>query len=195
MRKSIATVSLSGMLPEKLEAAAAARFDGVEIFENDLLQFPGTPALRRMCAGLGLRIDMFQPFRDFDGVSAEQLLRNLDRAERKFDVMEQLGTDLILVCANISASASDDLALRAEQMALLAERAARRKLRIAFEALAWGGAVRTYRQVWDIVQRANQPNLGVALDSFHTLALRDDWQAIKDIPGQRIFYMQLADAP
>lgn len=196
MRKSIATVSLSGMLPEKLEAAAAARFDGVEIFENDLLQFPGKPAdVRRLCADLGLRIDMFQPFRDFDGVAPEQLQRNLDRAERKFDVMEQLGTDLILVCANISASASSDLDLRAEQMALLAERAARRKFRIAFEALAWGGAVKYYRQVWDIVQRANRPNLGVALDSFHTLALKDDWHPIKDIPGQRIFYVQLADAP
>lgn len=196
MRKSIATVSLSGMLPEKLEAAAAARFDGVEIFENDLLQFPGTPGdIRRLCADLGLRIDMFQPFRDFEGVSPEQLLRNLDRAERKFDVMEQLGTDLILVCANISESASGDLDLRAEQMALLAERAARRKMRIAFEALAWGGAVKYYRQVWEIVQRANRPNLGVALDSFHTLALKDDWHPIKDIPGQRIFYMQLADAP
>ena len=196
MRKSIATVSLSGMLPEKLEAAAAARFDGVEIFENDLLQFPGTPGdVRRICQDLGLRIDMFQPFRDFEGVSPEQLLRNLDRAERKFDVMEQLGTELILVCANISESASNDLDLRAEQMALLAERAARRKIRIAFEALAWGGAVKTWRQVWDIVQRANQPNLGVALDSFHTLVLKDDWRGIKDIPGQRIFYMQLADAP
>jgi 4-hydroxyphenylpyruvate dioxygenase len=196
MRKSIATVSLSGMLPEKLEAAAAARFDGVEIFENDLLQFPGTPAeVRRICSDLGLRIDMFQPFRDFEGVSPEQLQRNLDRAERKFDVMEELGTELILVCANISESASNDLDLRAEQMALLAERAARRKLRIAFEALAWGGAVKHYREVWDIVQRANQPNLGVALDSFHTLVLKDDWRPIKDIPGQRIFHMQLADAP
>ena len=39
MRRSIATVSLSGMLREKLEAIAAARFDGVEIFENDLLTF------------------------------------------------------------------------------------------------------------------------------------------------------------
>jgi 4-hydroxyphenylpyruvate dioxygenase len=196
MRKSIATVSLSGMLPEKLEAAAAARFDGVEIFENDLLQFPGTPGdVRRICLDLGLRIDMFQPFRDFEGVSPEQLQRNLDRAERKFDVMEELGTELILVCANISESASGDLGLRAEQMALLAERAARRKIRIAFEALAWGGAVKTWRQVWDIVQRANQPNLGVALDSFHTLVLKDDWHGLKDIPGQRIFYMQLADAP
>jgi len=196
MRKSIATVSLSGMLPEKLEAAAAARFDGVEIFENDLLQFPGTPGeVRRLCRDLGLRIDMFQPFRDFEGVAPDQLQRNLDRAERKFDVMEELGTELILVCANIAESASSDLDLRAEQMALLAERAARRKIRIAFEALAWGGAVKTWRQVWDIVERANQPNLGVALDSFHTLVLKDDWQGLKDIPGQRIFYLQLADAP
>ena len=37
MHRCIATVSLSGMLREKLQAAAAARFDSVEIFENDLL--------------------------------------------------------------------------------------------------------------------------------------------------------------
>ncbi|MDB5918301.1 MAG: 4-hydroxyphenylpyruvate dioxygenase [Massilia sp.] len=196
MRKSIATVSLSGMLAEKLEAIAAARFDGVEIFENDLLNFPGTPRdVRRLCAELGLRIDMFQPFRDFDGVSPEQLKRNLDRAERKFDVMQELGTDLVLVCANIADTASNDLDLRAEQLRLMAERAARRGLRIALEALAWGGAVNRFAQVWDIVQRADHPHLGVALDSFHTLALRDDFRPIKDIPGERIFYVQLADAP
>ena len=89
MRRSIATVSLSGMLREKLQAAAAARFDGVEIFENDLLQFPGSPRdVRCIAEDLGLSIDMFQPFRDFDGVTPAQLLRNLDRAERKFDVMD-----------------------------------------------------------------------------------------------------------
>lgn len=43
MQRSIATVSLSGTLPEKLEAIAAAGFDGVEIFENDLLYYDGSP--------------------------------------------------------------------------------------------------------------------------------------------------------
>jgi 4-hydroxyphenylpyruvate dioxygenase len=196
MRKSIATVSLSGMLAEKLEAAAAARFDGVEIFENDLLNFPGTPGdVRRLCAELGLRIEMFQPFRDFDGVSPEQLQRNLDRAERKFDVMQELGTDLLLVCANIADTASPDLDLRAQQLRLMAERAARRGMRIALEALAWGSAVNRFGQVWEIVRRADHPHLGVALDSFHTLAIRDDFRPIKDIPGERIFFVQLADAP
>lgn len=76
MRRSIATVSLSGMLREKLQAAAAAHFDGIEIFENDLLQFPGSPReVRLMAEDLGLTIDMFQPFRDFDGTTPAQLAR------------------------------------------------------------------------------------------------------------------------
>ena len=67
--KSIATVSLSGTLPEKLEAAAAVGFDGVEIFENDLLTYDGSPAdIRRIAEGLGLEITIFQPFRDFEAM-------------------------------------------------------------------------------------------------------------------------------
>ena len=65
MQRSIATVSLSGTLPEKLEAIAAAGFDGVEIFENDLLYYDGSPReIKQMCADLGIAITLFQPFRD-----------------------------------------------------------------------------------------------------------------------------------
>jgi hypothetical protein len=52
MRTSIATVSLSGSLGEKLEAIAAAKFDAVEIFENDLVTFNGTPSRPPRCKGL-----------------------------------------------------------------------------------------------------------------------------------------------
>ena len=37
MQTSIATVSISGTLESKLRAIAQAGFNGVEIFENDLL--------------------------------------------------------------------------------------------------------------------------------------------------------------
>jgi 4-hydroxyphenylpyruvate dioxygenase len=196
MRHSIATVSLSGMLREKLEAVAAARFDGVEIFENDLLQFNGSPRdVRRICEDLGLTIDLFQPFRDFEGVTPAQLQRNLDRAERKFDLMQELGTDLVLVCSNVQPGTSDEPALMADQLRQLAERAARRGLRIGYEALAWGATVSRFGQAWDIVQRADHPHLGLILDSFHTLALKDDWRSIAALPGERIFFVQLADAP
>jgi 4-hydroxyphenylpyruvate dioxygenase len=196
MRRSIATVSLSGMLREKLQAIAAARFDGVEIFENDLLQFSGKPQeVRAMAADLGLAIDMFQPFRDFDGSTPAQVARSLDRVERKFDVMDALGTDLLLVCSNVQPDALADTDRLAEQFALLAEAAGRRGKRIAYEALAWGSQIKLYSQVWEVVRKVNHPALGLTLDSFHTLSLRDDPAQIRQIPADRIFYVQLADAP
>src|ERR1700742_103613 len=106
LRKCIATVALSGTLPDKLEAIAAVGFDGVEIMESDLLSFDGSPAdVRRICADLGLAIDLYQPFRDFEAMPEPQRTRAMDRAERKFDVMQALGTDLLLVCSNIHPAA------------------------------------------------------------------------------------------
>lgn len=196
MKKSIATVSVSGMLAQKLAAISAARFDGVEIFENDLLQFSGTPRdVRHMADDLGLSIDLFQPFRDFEGVGAAQLQRNLDRAERKFDLMQELGAPLMLVCSNAQPDTSADCELIAAQLRELADRAGRRGLRIGYEALAWGTQTNRFAQAWEAVRLADHPHLGLILDSFHTLVLKDDWAPIADIPGDRIFYVQLADAP
>jgi 4-hydroxyphenylpyruvate dioxygenase len=196
MRRSIATVCLSGTLKEKLEAIAAARFDGIEVFENDLIYFNGSPSdVRSMAADLGLGIDLYQPFRDFEGVPDALFRRNLDRAERKFDVMQALGAPMMLVCSNVSPSALADDERAAAQLHELAERAARRNLLIGYEALAWGKHVKRYSQVWSIVQRANHPHLGVIVDSFHSLSLGDDPAGIAEIPGEKIFFVQLADAP
>jgi 4-hydroxyphenylpyruvate dioxygenase len=196
MRKSIATVSLSGTLREKLEAIAAARFDGYELFENDLIYFNGSPAtVARIGADLGLTCELYQPFRDFEGAPDALFRKNLDRAERKFDVMQALGARLMLVCSNTSPHLIPDEERMAAQLYELAERAARRNLRIGFEALAWGRAVNLYSQAWSIVKRANHPHLGLIVDSFHTLSLRDDPSGIAKIPGEKIFFMQLADAP
>lgn len=196
MQRSIATVSLSGTLPEKLEAIAAAGFDGVEIFENDLLYYAGSPReVRQMCADLGIAITLFQPFRDFEGCRRDRLQRNLDRAERKFDLMQELGTDLVLVCSNVAADSLGDERILIDDLRLLAERAGARQLRIGYEALAWGRHVNTYQQVWSIVRQADHPALGVLLDSFHTLSLKGDPSAIAEIPGDKIFFVQMADAP
>ena len=95
---AIATVCLAGTLNEKLEAMAAARFKGVEIFENDLLSFDGTPAqVGRRIRDLGLEAVTFQPFRDFEGMPEPQRAKAFSRAERKFDLMQELGCDLLMV--------------------------------------------------------------------------------------------------
>ncbi|MGH8868068.1 MAG: bifunctional sugar phosphate isomerase/epimerase/4-hydroxyphenylpyruvate dioxygenase family protein [Actinomycetes bacterium] len=196
MRKSIATVCLSGTLEEKLAAVARAGFDGVEVFENDLLGCPVPPAeIRRRAADLGLTVEMYQPFRDFEAVTPDVLAGNLRRAEHKLDVMEDLGASTLLVCSNVSREAVDDDDLAASQLSALADRAARRGMRIAYEALAWGRHVDDYRRTWSIVSAADHPHLGVCLDSFHILSRGHDPAAIADIPGEKVFFVQLADAP
>ena len=69
MKASIATVSISGSLEGKIRAIAEAGFDGVEIFENDLLAFPGSPReVGRIVRDAGMQCTLFQPFRDLEGM-------------------------------------------------------------------------------------------------------------------------------
>jgi 4-hydroxyphenylpyruvate dioxygenase len=193
---AIATVCLSGTLNEKLEAIAAAGFKAVEVFENDLLSFNGTPAeVRRMAHDLGLSVAVYQPFRDFEGMPEPQRSKAFARAERKFDTMQELGCDFLMVCSNVSPESVGGIDRAAADFRELGERAAGRGLRVAFEALAWGRHVNDYRDAWEVVRRADHAAVGFVLDSFHVLARGTDLRAIPAIPKDKIFLVQMADAP
>lgn len=196
MKTSIATVSIAGNLPEKLEAIAAAGFDGIEIFEQDFIAHDGNPRdVGDMIRSMGLEITLFQPFRDFEGLPEPLRAKAFDRAERKFDLMQELGTDLVLVCSSCHPAALGGIDRAAADFYELGERAAKRGLRVGFEALAWGKHVNDHRDAWEVVRRADHANVGLILDSFHTLARKIDPDTIRRIPGDKIFFVQLADAP
>src|SRR5688500_1432057 len=139
MKTSIATVSISGDLGEKLEAISGAGFDGVEIFENDFLTY-GMSArdVGRLARDLGLEITLFQPFRDFEGLPEPMRASAFERARRKFDLMNELGTDLMLVCSNVSPHALGGIDRAAADFAELGDLARMAGVRVGFEALAWG---------------------------------------------------------
>ena len=195
-RRSVATVCLSGTLEDKLAAAARAGFDGIEVFEPDLIASPWRPReLAARCADLGLDIELYQPFRDLDSTDPAGFARNLRRADRKFDVMAELGVPTVLVCSSVSDDAVADLDQLAEQLATVAGRAGERGLRIAYEALAWGRHVSTWDRSWAAVARADHPALGLCLDSFHVLSRGGDPAGFADVPAEKLFFLQLADAP
>ncbi|WP_138445130.1 sugar phosphate isomerase/epimerase and 4-hydroxyphenylpyruvate domain-containing protein [Sinomonas susongensis] len=199
MRTGIATVCLSGTLEQKLRAAARAGFGGAEIFEADLVASSLSPeAVRALAEDLGLGLDLYQPFRDFDSVSDELFRANLRRAEAKFKLMGRLGIDTILVCSTVAAAGAeyrDDDGLRAEQLHSLAELAADHGVKVAYEALAWGTFVNDFEHAWRLVADADHPNLGACLDTFHILSRGWNTEPIEGIPGEKIFFVQVADAP
>jgi 4-hydroxyphenylpyruvate dioxygenase len=196
MRSSIATVSISGTLEGKLRAVADAGFDGVEIFENDLLSFPGSPRdVGNAIRDLGMECTLFQPFRDLEGMPAQQRGRVFDRMERKFDVMAELGTDLILLCSNCSPLASDDRSQMIDDLSELGELAAKHNMRVGYEALAWGRHIWDHRDAWSLVRDVDHPNIGLILDSFHSLSRKVPSASIGDIRADKLFLVQVADAP
>lgn len=196
MRTGIATVCLSGTLREKMQACAIAGFDGIEIFEQDLVTSPLSPEeVRKMAADLGLTLDLYQPFRDFDSVPADLLAANLRRADAKFRLMSRLGMDTILVCSNVATASIDDDGLRAEQLAALAALAQDHGVKVAYEALAWGKYVNDYEHAHRLVEAVDHPNLGTCLDSFHILSRDWDTAGIESFNPDKIFFVQVADAP
>ena len=196
MLTSIATVSISGNLESKLRAIANARFNGVEIFENDLLT--STASSRQIAAllrDLGLECTLFQPFRDFEGMPTQLRARTFDRLERKFDVMEELGARMLLVCSNVSPAALGERSRIVDDFRELGARAAKRGLRVGYEALAWGRHVNDHRDAWAIVREVDHPAVGLILDSFHSLARRIPVDSLREIDPRKVFIVQLADAP
>lgn len=196
MRTSIATVSVSGTLEQKLTAIAAAGYDAVEIFEADLLSCSASPReIARQIEDLGLTCALYQPFRDFEGMPGDLRQRALDRAERKFDVMAELNTDRILVCSNCSPHSLGERDRIVDDFRALGERAAARGVLVGYEALAWGRHVFDHRQVWDIVKAVDHPAIGILLDSFHSLSRNIPNQSLAEIDPAKIVFVQLADAP
>lgn len=189
----IATVSLDGDLIDKLDTIAAAGFDGVEIYEPDIHDSRATPReIGRRARALGLEIVALQPFRDVE--ASGDLMRQIERLEVRFALMNALGTRQLLISSNTTYRTIDDLRCAVSDLRALAERAHGRGFRLGFEALAWGRHVHDYRVAWEIVQRVDHPALGLVLDSFHPLVRREPLEAIAGLPPERIFLVQLADA-
>ncbi|WP_109209554.1 MULTISPECIES: TIM barrel protein [Microbacterium] len=191
---SISSVCLSGTLEDKLRAAAAAGFSGIEMLEYDLIVSSWSPErVAREAADLGLSIEVYQPFH-VETLPPDLFGAALHRAERKFDLLSRLGARVLVCCPSRSDSGVDDEDLTLAQLQALAERAGENGLRLAYEAVPWG-RVRSTEDAWRFVRQVDHPALGLCLDSFHVLSAGDDSGTLERTVAEKIFHVQLADAP
>ena len=193
-RAAISTVCLSGTLEDKIHAASECGFTGIEILESDLVMSAWSP--RRVgeeAAASGLAVVSYQPFH-IEALPPAQFAAALRRVTGKVKLVQELGTGVLVACASKSSAGLDDDDLAAEQLTALATRAADHGVRIAYEAVPWG-RVRTFDHAWRIVERADHPAAGLCLDSFHVLSPANDLSGMERLPGDRVFHVQLADAP
>lgn len=195
MRLALSTFCLTGTLRDKLEAAAAARFDAVELAEPDFIGFRGTASeVRQIADDLGIGIDLYQPMREISSAAKTPFPQVIDRVTRQFDLMGKLGVQLLAITPTTLPLALQEPTQAAEQLQQLAELAAQRNLRLAFAPTLRLDGSQTVRDAWAIVDGARHPHLGLLIDSFQALTHSADPREIREIPGNRIFFVRVGDA-
>ena len=192
------TISLAGPLEAKLDAMAAAGFTQVMLKANDLVGHPlGWQAAVRTINASGLRGTGFQVLRDFEGLSAPATQKlhqyKVDIAKQMLEMCAALGCKVLLACSSTSQHASDELELIVKDLRKLAMLAIPYGIRIAFEGLSWGRTINEFTTAWEVINRADCPNLGIGIDSFHIFAAQTPLDAIDDLQADKIFLVQLAD--
>jgi len=188
------TISLAGPLEAKLKAIREAGFGQVMLSARDLVGHPdGLEAAVRVVKESGLRVTGFQVLRDFEGLSGHLHDYKIDIAKSMLEMCAALGSKVLLVCSSTSTHATQDLDHIAADLRKLAMLAVPLGIKVAFEGLSWGRTINEFTTAWDVVFRADVPNLGIGLDSFHMLAAKTPLNELEILDPEKIFLVQLAD--
>lgn len=188
------TITMAGPLEAKLEAMKGAGFSQVMLMARDLVGHPGgVKAAVKAVQESGLRPTGFQVLRDFEGLSGHLHSYKVDIAKSMLEMCAATGSKVLLACSSTSRHATDDLNLIAKDLKKLAMMAIPLGIKVAYEGLSWGRTVNEFTTAWDVVCRADCPNLGIGIDSFHIFAANSSLDDIEEIDADRIFLAQLSD--
>ncbi len=188
------TISLAGPLEARLDAVRAAGFTQIMLSARDLVGHEGgLDAAIAAVRASGLRVTGFQVLRDFEGLSGHLHDYKVDVAKSMLEMCHALGCGLLLVCSSTSTHATGEIDTLARDLRKLAMLAVPLDIRVAYEGLSWGRAINEFTTAWDVVARADTPNLGVGLDSFHIFAAQTPLEDLELLDPDKIFLVQLSD--
>ncbi len=188
------TITMAGSLESKLAAMKAAGFSQVMLMARDLVGHPGgVPAAVKAIQDSALRPTGFQVLRDFEGLSGHLHGYKVAMAQSMLEMCAATGSKLLLACSSTSRHASEDLDHLARDLKKLAMLALPLGIKVAYEGLSWGRTINEFTSAWDVVCRADCPNLGICIDSFHIFAAKTPLDGIEDLDPEKIFLVQLSD--
>ncbi|MBU3740273.1 MAG: sugar phosphate isomerase/epimerase [Rhodoferax sp.] len=188
------TITLAGPLEAKLEAMAEAGFSQVMLSARDVVgHASGVAGAASALRASGLRPTGFQVLRDFEGLSGHLHDYKVDIAKAMLEMCAEMGSQVLLACSSTSRHATQDPDALARDLRKLAMLAVPLGIKVAYEALSWGRSVNEYTTSWDVVCRADCPNLGLGLDSFHLIAAKSSLEDLDLLDPGRIFLVQLSD--
>jgi sugar phosphate isomerase/epimerase len=189
------TLSLAGPLEAKLRAIREAGFTQLMLRAHDIVGHPeGQDVAVARVKASGLRVTGFQVLRDFEGLAGHRHDFKVDIAKALLEMAHALGAPVLLARSSATAAgATPDLDALARDLRKLAMLAVPMGIRIAYEGLSGSRSAGAFTAAWEVVCRADAPNLGLGIDAFHLLATQSSLDDLDVLDPERIFLVQLAD--
>ncbi|KAI5817245.1 sugar phosphate isomerase [Pyronema omphalodes] len=219
-------------LETKLAAASAAGFRGVELFYEDI-KLPARAMtegkfetnlhisaqhFRDLCDKYNLKIIVFQPFKNYDGLlSPQRHAEKIEKLKNWIKIAKILRTDIIQIPSMFhrdpTVATGDDEKIVGD-LREVADLGKEEGIRFAYEIMAWGAYNDTWQDAWRIAKKVDRDNFGMCLDTYQILAntwgdctaeqgkrldadenmRRDLKELVETVPLEKIYYVQLSDA-
>jgi sugar phosphate isomerase/epimerase len=190
----MATITLAGPLQARLAAIREAGFSQVMLEASDIAAHPGgLDAAAQAVKASGLRVTGLQWLRDFEGLSGRQHIYKVEVAKAMLQMAQRLNAPLLLVASSVNSIASQDPDAIARDLRKLSMLAVPVGIRLAYEGMSWSRTITDFVAAWDVVCRADAPNLGLAIDSAHTMITQTAFDEIEFLDPRQIFVVRLAD--
>ncbi len=184
-------------LPEKIEVAARAGFDLIELWCNDIeayVQEGHTLAsLRALLHHAGLGVPSLISLSGWADAAPADLPAALERARRRLELAAALGCPRVV--ASPPTQRTVDLADAGERYATLLGMGRRIGAMPAMEFLGFAPQIRDLRTALEVCARANDPQATVVLDPFHIFRGGGSFEEVRLVPGHMVAICHFNDAP
>lgn len=236
---SLGSPSSPPPLLDRLQAISDAGFSAVELSFPDILSFGQTllghevqpdnydelckvaSEIKQECDKRSLGIMMLQPFANYEGwpEGSDGRKDAMDRACGWIRIMQACGTDMLQVGSTDSPLEKLDKTKMVSDLQVLCDMLKEHGFRLAYENWCWSTHAPDWKDVWNIVQHVDRPNIGLCLDTFQTAGgewgdprtasgLREDvpkdelekrfQKSLEElsttIPKEKIYLLQISDA-
>jgi sugar phosphate isomerase/epimerase len=183
-------------------AAAGAGFDAISMWplmyrraESREGLDPAT--MRGMVVDAGLHVTDIDSCADWlpppsGGTDAPTPFRSVWKRPQFFDAAAALGADCIVAVHLTGGEVEHGVAVAG--FASLCDDAAKHGLRVALEFMPFSG-IPDLASAWSIVDEAGRRNGGLVVDVCHLVRSGGDETALRQVPPDRIFSVQLGDGP
>ena len=182
-------------LLKKIELAANAGFEGIELWINDIYDFIGRGGevrdVEQALEDHGLFVPSVIAIRQWGDMDGWEYELVKDEARRRFALGARLGAKYIVATPPLEQEGQGHLPGRYRD---LLEIGRQEGIKPTFEYISFFKSVYKLADAWRIVQEANDPDATLILDAFHNWNSDSTLDELRQIPADRISHYHIDDA-